>query len=157
MQNAGLDEPQAGIKIARRNINNNEESFLACVCAQSYPTLCNPMDCRPPGSPAYELLQSKYWSVLPFPSPRHLPNPGIEPTSLESPALAGRSLPLVPPGKQSLDLWWHFSFWGTMDIIIFCFFFFNMHMCFCSCQFDSNFLKGEGFYFLSFLLSQGQT
>ena len=30
------------------------------------------------------------WSRLPFPPPGHLPNPGIEPTSLTSPALAGR-------------------------------------------------------------------
>ena len=30
-----------------------------------------------------------YWSGLPFPPPEDLPNPGIEPTSLMSPALAG--------------------------------------------------------------------
>ena len=31
-----------------------------------------------------------YWSGLPFPYPGTLPNPGIEPTSLMSPTLAGR-------------------------------------------------------------------
>ena len=31
-----------------------------------------------------------YWSGLPFPSPEDLPNPGIKPASLVSPALAGR-------------------------------------------------------------------
>ena len=36
----------------------------------------------------------KYWCGLPFPSPRALPDPGIEPTSLASPALAGG------PGKS---------------------------------------------------------
>ena len=36
------------------------------------------------------------WSVLPFPSPRDLPNPGIE---LKSPTLQGDSLPFEPPGK----------------------------------------------------------
>ena len=30
----------------------------------------------------------KYWSGLPFPPPGDLPNPGIEPASLMSPALA---------------------------------------------------------------------
>ena len=30
-----------------------------------------------------------YWSGLPFPSPGHLPNPGMEPTSLGSSALIG--------------------------------------------------------------------
>ena len=34
--------------------------------------------------------RQEYWSGLPFPSPRDLPNPGIEPVCLMSPALAGR-------------------------------------------------------------------
>ena len=33
--------------------------------------------------------RQEYWSGLPFSSPRDLPNPGIELTSLASPALAG--------------------------------------------------------------------
>ena len=33
--------------------------------------------------------RQRYWSGLPFPSLGDLPNPGIEPASLESPALAG--------------------------------------------------------------------
>ena len=32
----------------------------------------------------------EYWSRLPFPSPGDIPDPGIEPASLISPALAGR-------------------------------------------------------------------
>ena len=43
--------------------------------------------------------RQEHWSGLPFPSPGDLPNPGIEPTSLESPASAGRFLATVPPGK----------------------------------------------------------
>ena len=35
------------------------------------------------------------WSRLPFPSPGDLPDPGIEPVSLASPALAGGFLPLA--------------------------------------------------------------
>ena len=34
--------------------------------------------------------RQKYWSELPFLSPGYLPDPGIEPTSLAPPALAGR-------------------------------------------------------------------
>ena len=32
----------------------------------------------------------EFWSVLPFPPPGDLPNPGVEPESFTSPALAGR-------------------------------------------------------------------
>ena len=49
-----------------------------------------------------EFLKQGYWSGLPFPPPGDLPNPGIEPMSPASPALAGgffTSLPLEPPGK----------------------------------------------------------
>ena len=37
-----------------------------------------------------EFFRQEYWSGLPFPSPGHLPNPGIESVSLMSPALADR-------------------------------------------------------------------
>ena len=44
------------------------------------------MDCHPPGSSSSQ----EFWSGFPFPTPGDLPNPGIEPTSPLSPALAGR-------------------------------------------------------------------
>jgi len=37
-----------------------------------------------------EFSRQEYWSGLPFPPPGNLPDPGIKPTSLASPALAGR-------------------------------------------------------------------
>ena len=33
--------------------------------------------------------RQEYWSGLPFPPPRHLPNPGVEPMPPAAPALAG--------------------------------------------------------------------
>ena len=36
-----------------------------------------------------EFSRQEYWNGLPFPSPGDLPDPGIKPTSLVSPALAG--------------------------------------------------------------------
>ena len=36
-----------------------------------------------------QFSRQEYWSGLPFPTPGDLPNPGIEPKSLVSPALAG--------------------------------------------------------------------
>ena len=41
-----------------------------------------------------------YWSGLPFPSPGHLPDPGIEPEYLTSPALEGRFFTIEPLGKS---------------------------------------------------------
>ena len=47
------------------------------------------MDCSPPGSTVHRILQAKSWSGSPCPPPGDLPNPGIEPVSLMSLALAG--------------------------------------------------------------------
>ena len=44
----------------------------------------------------------EYWSGLPFPPPGDLPNPGIEPMSLVSPAMAGRFFTTAPRGKPLL-------------------------------------------------------
>ena len=43
--------------------------------------------------------RQEYWSGLPLPSPGHLPDPEIKPTSLASPSLAGRFFTTEPPGR----------------------------------------------------------
>ena len=43
--------------------------------------------------------RKEYWSGLPFPPPGDLLDPGIEPLSFSSPALAGRFFTAAPPGK----------------------------------------------------------
>ena len=43
--------------------------------------------------------RQEYRSGLPFPSPRDLPDPEMEPASLASPELAGGFLTTEPPGK----------------------------------------------------------
>ena len=40
--------------------------------------------------------RQEHWSGLPLPAPGDLPDPGIEPTSLVSPALAGRFFTTEP-------------------------------------------------------------
>ena len=75
------------------------------MCTQSLrlcTTLWDPMDCSALGSSVHGILRQQYWSGLPGPPPGDLPDLGIEPVSLMSPALAG-SLPLVPPGKPDPD------------------------------------------------------
>ena len=61
-----------------------------CVCAKSLhlcPTVCDPMGCQAPLSMGFS--RQEYWSGLPRPPPGDLPDPGIKPVSLMSPALAG--------------------------------------------------------------------
>ena len=55
------------------------------------------MDCSPPGSSVQGFLRQECWSGFPFPSPRDLPDPGMEP---RSPALQADSLPTEPPGDR---------------------------------------------------------
>ena len=58
MQNAGLGESQAGIKIARRNIKTLRyvDAAAAAKSLQLCPTLCDPIDGSPPGSPVPGIL-----------------------------------------------------------------------------------------------------
>ena len=62
------------------------------------------MDSSPPGSSVCGIFQARVleWVALEqIPSPRDLPDPGIEPMSPASPALAGRFFTTEPPGKPS--------------------------------------------------------
>ena len=43
----------------------------AAKSLQSCPTLCDPIDGSPPGSPVPGILQAEHWSGLPFSSPMH--------------------------------------------------------------------------------------
>ena len=63
---------------------------LCCAKSlQSCPTLCYP---RLAHQAPLSMIFSRqiYWSGLPCPPPGYLPNPGIKPACLMSPALAGR-------------------------------------------------------------------
>ena len=64
---------------------------LICVRAKSLqlcPTLCDPMDCSPQGSSIHGIVQARILEWVTMPSSRRSPDPGIEPASLMSPALA---------------------------------------------------------------------
>ena len=54
---------------------------IVVVYSLSHVWLCNPMDCSLLGSFVMGFSRPEYWSGLPFPSPGHLPDPGIEPGS----------------------------------------------------------------------------
>ena len=58
---------------------------------QSCLTLCDPMDVAHQAPLSMRFSRQEYWSRLPCPPLGDLPDPGIEPTSLTSPALVGGS------------------------------------------------------------------
>ena len=66
-----------------------------CVCVlyaksfQSCPTLYDPVDYSPPDSSVHGILQAKIQGSIATSSSKDLPDSGIEPKSLMSPALAG--------------------------------------------------------------------
>ena len=68
------------------------------LCTQSCPTVCDPLDCSPPGS-SMRFSRQEYWRGLPFPPPGDLPDPGIEPKSAVSLALQENSLLLSHQGS----------------------------------------------------------
>ena len=64
---------------------------IVSMCAKSLPscpTLYNPTDCFSPGSFVHGIFQASI--LVAISSSRDLPNSGIKPVSLRSPALAGR-------------------------------------------------------------------
>ena len=70
MRNAELDEAQAGIKIAGRNINNLRyaDAAAAAESCQSCWILCDPIESSPPGSPVPGILQARTleWVAISF-------------------------------------------------------------------------------------------
>ena len=60
--------------------------MCACVDAKSFQsrlTLCNPMDCSPPGSSSHRILQARILEGVAMPSSRRSSIPRIEPGSLD--------------------------------------------------------------------------
>ena len=76
--------------------------MCVCVCMLnrfSQVSLCDAVECGPQASLSMGFSRQEYWSGLPFAPTWDLPDPGIQSEPFISPALAGGSLPLAPPGK----------------------------------------------------------
>ena len=73
-----------------------------CVHAQSCPTLCNPMDCSPPGSPVHEIFQARIleWAAIPFSRESSWLRDWTQVSWI-----AGRFFTTEPPVKLSEDLY----------------------------------------------------
>ena len=84
---------------------------LACMCAklvQSCPTLCDPMECNPPGSSVHGILQARIMDWIAMPSFRGSSPPRDQTQVSMSPALAGRfftiSMTWETPQKLEIHL-----------------------------------------------------
>ena len=67
--------------------------------SQSYPTLCNPWTAALQAPLSMGFSRQEYWSGLPCPPPRYLPDPRIKPNLSCLLHWRAGSLPLVPLGK----------------------------------------------------------
>ena len=82
--------------------------YCACMPAQLLSSVwlfATPWTAAHQAPPSMAFPRQEYWSGLPFPPAGDLPNPGVEPTSLMSLALAGRFLTTVPTRKPSNADW----------------------------------------------------
>ena len=95
-ENAAEAQPQSGKIIWQVSPTSHPEFQLQgslCVCVLSQTLV---LDSANPWMVACQVLlpmgfsRQEYWSELSLLSPGDLPDPGIEPVSLESPSLAGR-------------------------------------------------------------------
>ena len=76
---------------AEGRMSSTEEPFpVVCLAAQSCLSLCDPIDCSLPGSSVHGILQTRILQWVAMPSSGDLPDPGIKPVCLISPALAGK-------------------------------------------------------------------
>ena len=81
-------------------ISQDAGNNTACVCKlfQSCPTLCDPMDCSPPGSSVHGILQARILEHVAMPSSRgSFPTQGSKQLLLH--LWQAGSLPLAQPGK----------------------------------------------------------
>ena len=102
-----LSQPVFLFPLAVMSIPRQVYCCRVCVCAkllscvQLFATV-GAIACQAPLSMGFS--RQEYWSGLPCPPPGDLSDPGIEPMSLASPALAGRFFTTEPPGKPCVLL-----------------------------------------------------
>ena len=78
-----------GVKAQRQLRESVSTSMCVCLCAQTCPLLCDPMDCSPPGSPVHGISQARILELVAISFSRGS-SQGLN-LHLMSPALAGRS------------------------------------------------------------------
>ena len=97
--------PNEPLECSKPTLSNRQEdvgssSGETSEVAQSYPTLCDPKDCNPPGFSVHGIFQARVLEWVAISSPGDLPNPRIEPRS--SALWADAPLPELP-GKPMIQ------------------------------------------------------
>ena len=86
-------------EIRYRYLHTDTMCVYVCLVTQSYPTLCDLMDCSLPVSSVPGILQARILEQVTIPTHWDLSDPGIKLASLVSPALAGSFFIILPLGK----------------------------------------------------------
>ena len=81
-----MEGPNNGVALKQTNKKHNlhllsivdsaiHKASTAAKSIQSHPTLCDPMECSPPGSSVHKTLQVRIleWVAISFPTIKHLP------------------------------------------------------------------------------------
>ena len=87
---------------------------LACVCAQSCLTLCNPVDCSPPGSSVHGISQARILEWVAISSSRGFSRPRTQTHVFCLSCTAGRFFTIKPSGKPQL----HFKYWNFQCLYV---------------------------------------
>ena len=88
------------------------------------------MDCTYQTPLTMGFTRQEYWSGLTFPTPGDLLEPGMDPKSLTSPALAGGFFTTAPPGKPIQTQYTHFKIIiGELIIYLYVFKFIELFFC----------------------------
>ena len=96
--------------------------YLSCFCSSLSLVSATLWTVAHQAPLSMEFCREEYWSGLSFPPPVDLLNPGIEPMSLVSPALAGRFFTTEPSGKfisavihtVKLSIWLQYPMWEIL-------------------------------------------
>ena len=80
-----------------------------------------------------EFSRQGYWSGLPLPTPEELPDPGIEPESLVSSALADRFFNASATREAQLYIYIYIFLSVCVCIYIYIYIFIYMCVCVCVC------------------------
>ena len=84
------EREKAGLKLSIQKTKITASQRVCVVQSlQSCPTLCPQLTAAQQASQSMGFSRQECWSGVPFPRPGDLPDPGIEPKSLVSPASAG--------------------------------------------------------------------